>query len=100
MNNDRERPSNMLIFTEFMPGGNIRQYMDVNDTQKMIYLFGSARGLEYLHSKEVMHRQVKPENIFLDSRGYPRVCDFGFAKLAKSMMVTCRMGSAPYMARK
>jgi serine/threonine protein kinase len=72
--------------------------MDMNDTQKMIYLFGSARGLEHLYSKEVVHRDVRPDNIFLDSRGYPRVGDFGFAKLAKSMVVTCCMGSDPNMA--
>jgi serine/threonine protein kinase len=98
MNNDRERLSNMLIITEFMPGGNIRQYTDVNDTQKVIYLFGSARGLGHLHSKEMVHRDVKLKTIFLDSRCYPRVGDFGFAKLAKSLVVTCRMGSDPYMA--
>jgi protein-serine/threonine kinase len=47
----------------------------------MIYLYGSARGLEHLHSRNVVHRNVKSSNIFLDSRGYPRVGGFGFTEL-------------------
>jgi len=36
--------------------------------------------LEYLHSKGVIYRDVKPENILIDSQGHVRLTDFGLSK--------------------
>jgi serine/threonine protein kinase len=44
----------------------------------MEWLLDAARGLHYLHSKEIVHRDVKPENILL-SRGRAKVADLGIA---------------------
>lgn len=35
---------------------------------------------EYLHSKDTVYRDLKPENLLLDAEGYLKVTDFGFAK--------------------
>lgn len=36
--------------------------------------------LEFLHSHDIIHRDVKPENLLVSSEGLLKVCDFGFAR--------------------
>jgi serine/threonine protein kinase len=36
-------------------------------------------GIIYLKNKNVLHRDLKPKNILLDSRGRAKICDFGLA---------------------
>jgi serine/threonine protein kinase len=44
---------------------------------------GIAKGVAYLHglSEEVIHRDLKPSNILLDDNWWPKIADFGTAKL-------------------
>jgi serine/threonine protein kinase len=37
-------------------------------------------GLEYLHINGIIYRDIKPENIMVDSRGYMYIIDMGTAK--------------------
>jgi serine/threonine protein kinase len=41
---------------------------------------GLAQVLSYLHSEGVVHRDVKPANVLVDSEGRPRLCDLGLAR--------------------
>lgn len=42
---------------------------------------GIAHGLCYLHERDVIHLDVKPSNILLDSDMNPKITDFGLAKV-------------------
>lgn len=51
-------------------------------------LIGILEGLSYAHSKNILHRDIKPQNILLhkdaeseDLTAYPMICDFGIAKI-------------------
>jgi protein kinase A len=40
-----------------------------------------ADTLAYIHSQKYVYRDLKPENVMIDSEGYPVIVDFGFAKI-------------------
>ena len=56
--------------------------------------------MEYLHSKDILYRDLKPENVLIDKHGYIKITDFGLSKLGinndKKAFSVC--GTAEYLA--
>ncbi|RVW48674.1 G-type lectin S-receptor-like serine/threonine-protein kinase LECRK3 [Vitis vinifera] len=80
-----------LLVYEFMSNGSLEKFLFGNSRpnwhKRIQIAFGIARGLFYLHeecSTQIIHCDIKPQNILLDDSFSARISDFGLAKLLKT----------------
>jgi len=53
--------------------------------------------LQYLHAKQIVYRDLKPENLLIGAAGYLKITDFGFAKIVEENTWTL-CGTPEYLA--
>jgi Protein kinase domain/PEGA domain len=92
------------IAMEFLRGQSLAQRMQTGPpltlVQKLDIVTQLLTGLHYAHEQGIVHRDVKPPNIWLLDDGTVKLLDFGIAKIAASTMTNAGsiLGSAFYMA--
>ena len=106
-----------FVVMRFLPGGSLADYRRRDEAGNAIrnppgmlhfWLPGVAAALDHIHAKGMLHRDVKPGNIFLDGFLKPYLGDFGIAKvvdesggLVKEQTLTATkmaVGTPEYMA--
>ncbi|XP_019185437.1 PREDICTED: cysteine-rich receptor-like protein kinase 2 [Ipomoea nil] len=95
----------LLLVYEYMANASLDRCLyrqnrgRLNWKQRVDIIFGTARGLSYLHEVCIIHRDIKSSNILLDDDFHPKIAEFGLARLSpknKSHLTTKFAGTLGY----
>eukprot|EP00058_Branchiostoma_floridae_P005434 XP_002590922.1 hypothetical protein BRAFLDRAFT_101072 [Branchiostoma floridae] len=74
-------PINLYLIMEFLPGGDMMTLLMKKDTLSeeatQFYITETALAIDSIHQLGFIHRDIKPDNLLLDSRGHIKLSDFG-----------------------
>ena len=105
-----KKGNNFYILMEFCNGENLRSFIDknMNDNtlikESIIYTLISqiCNGIKEMHDKKIIHRDIKPDNIFMNENMIIKIGDFGVSKQLKSYksyaLTTKKLGTEYYAA--
>ncbi|CAJ1952132.1 unnamed protein product [Sphenostylis stenocarpa] len=100
-----EKPiGELAILMEYMDGGSLETALATHGKFSEEKLFLVARsilnGLAYLHAHNIVHRDIKPGNILVNTKGEVKIADFGVSKLMNHTFEMCYsyVGTNAYMS--
>ncbi|KAL4867705.1 hypothetical protein BDV12DRAFT_117404 [Aspergillus spectabilis] len=92
---------NLYMVMDFVEGGELfsllRKSQRFPNPVAKFYAAEVTLALEYLHSLDIIYRDLKPENLLLDRHGHLKITDFGFAKEVPDITWTL-CGTPDYLA--
>uniref|UniRef100_A0A673BLI3 mitogen-activated protein kinase kinase n=1 Tax=Sphaeramia orbicularis TaxID=375764 RepID=A0A673BLI3_9TELE len=86
------------ICTEFMDGGSLDVYKRIPEHVLGRIAVAVVKGLTYLWSLKILHRDVKPSNMLVNTRGQVKLCDFGVSTQLVNSIAKTYVGTNAYMA--
>jgi len=96
----------IMLVLEYCQGGelfDILYYANrLDETSARTYFHQLVFGLQAIHKAGIVHRDIKPQNLLLDSSFNLKICDFGLSKIFANkedqLMKTSRVGTRGYQA--
>ena len=94
---------NLYFILDYFSGGDLRFYLKKNvqfDERQIKFIVSNVIiGLRYLHNNNILHRDVKPENLIFDNKGYINLADFGISKkIENNKSIKERSGTPGYLS--
>jgi len=99
-----ETERRLYLVQEFCCGGELFRRMEFErlmlEKDALFYLSEIVIALEYLHSKGIVYRDLKTENVMLDKQGHVKLIDFGLSKMnmGNDTLTNTFCGTVEYMA--
>jgi serine/threonine protein kinase len=85
------------IFLEYVPGGTVasllNKYGPFEEALVQRWIKQTLTGLEYLHQRDIIHRDIKGANILVDNKGGIKIADFGISKKIENNLLSTRIKS-------
>ena len=93
----------IYLIMDFCDGGDLYKFIKKNgkltEEESKKYFLEISKGLYFLYSNNLIHRDLKPHNILITSNNILKICDFGFVKESnENMLYDTLCGSPIYMA--
>lgn len=94
----------LVLVLEYCPGSDLGYYLSrekrFSDDRARVYLCEVLLALEELHNRDIIYRDLKPDNVVLDFQGHAKLTDFGLAKerVATGSLAKSFCGSVAYLS--
>ena len=93
---------NLYLIMDLLLGGDLRYHINQKkkfDENELKFIMScTILGLDYLHKNNIIHKDIKPENLVFDSNGYLHITDLGISKIYHEDNAKENSGTPGYMA--